>query len=130
MTVPVNVLTADVADLATIRTAVNITRAAAVPPYSTLSAEEAICGCIQVGLNGLVDRLDVPNTSTLLPLLSVVGEPGAISNVTPDATLTARITAVAALASCTEAELRDLALHVGVLMLTGVATSAYRPSFV
>lgn len=130
MTVPVNVLTADVASLATIRTAVNITRLAATPPYSALSAEESICGCIQVGLNGLVDRLDVPNTSTLLPLLSVVGEPGAISNVTPDATLTARITAVATLASCTEAELRDLALHVGVLMLTGVATSAYRPSFV
>ena len=130
MTVPVHVLTANVADLATIRTAVNITRVAATPPYSSLSTEETICGCIQVGLNGLVDRLNVPNANTSLPLLSVIGEPGATSNIAPDAPLTARITAVAALASCTEAELRALALHTGVLMLTGVATSAYRPSFV
>lgn len=129
MTVPVNVLTADVADLATIRTAVNITRTSAEPAYPALSTEETICGCIQVGLNGLVDRLDVPNASTLLPLLSVVGEAGSTSNIAPDATLTARITAVAALASCTEAQLRDLALHAGVLIMTGVATSAYRPSF-
>jgi hypothetical protein len=130
MTVPVHVLTADVAALATIRTAVNANRAELDPMFPAASADDTIVGCIQVGLNGLVDRNNAPNTSTTLPLLSVVGEAGATSNVTLDATLTARVTVVAALASCTEAELRALALHAGVLMMTGVATSAYRPSFV
>ncbi len=130
MTVPVHVLTADVSALATIRTAVNDNRAELDPTYPVASADDTIVGCIQVGLNGLTDRTNAPNTDANLPLLSVIGEAGATSNVTLDATLTARVTYVAGLASCTEAELRALALHTGVLMMTGEATSAYRPSFV
>ena len=130
MTVPVNVLTADGASLTAIRTAVNTNLAAVYPALPLATADDTIVGCIHVGLNGLVDRLNVPNTSTTLPLISVVGEAGATSNVTLDADQTARVTSIAAELSCTEAELRALALHVGVLMMTGEATGAYRASFV
>lgn len=130
MTVPVEVLTADVASLATIRTAVNVNLAANYPLLPLATADDTIVGCIQVGLNALVDRLDAPNTSTVLPLLSVIGEPSATSNVTLSSEQTARVSAVATALGCSTTNLRALALHAGVLMMTGVATSAYRPSFV
>lgn len=124
------VLTEDLARFVTIEADVNALRATLTPPPAALSADDIKFGTIQVGLNALLDRNDAPNTLTAYPLLSIVGLPGANVSLTPDVTLAARIAAAAASLAQSESDVASLALHAGCLMMLGLATNAYRASFV
>jgi hypothetical protein len=130
MAINVFVLTEDLARLVTIESDVNTLRASLTPPLAALTSDEIKLGTIQVGLNAIMAKIDVPNTLPVYPLLSIVGLPGANVSLTPDADLQFYITTVAIAFSESEANVASLALHAGVLMMLGITTNAYRASFV
>jgi len=130
MAINVFVLTEDLARLVTIESDVNTLRASLVPPLAALTSDEIKLGTIQVGLNAIMAKIDVPNTLPVYPLLSIVGLPGANVSLTPDADLEYYIQTAAIAFSESDADVASLALHAGVLMMLGIATNAFRASFV
>ncbi len=130
MAINVFVLTEDLARLVMIESAVNTLRAALTPPLAALTSDEIKLGTIQVGLNAIMAKIDVPNTLPAYPLLSIVGLPGANVSLTPDADLQYYITTAAIAFSESEADVASLGLHAGCLMMLGIATNAFRASFV
>lgn len=115
----VYVLTEDEDRLTAIETAVNALRDdIALDP---LPGGDIRLGCIQVGLNAITDRNDAPNAHPRAPTLSIVGLPGSNDSLVFSDAMQARITAIATAYGKTEAEIYNLALHAGCLVMTGEA---------
>lgn len=123
------VLTEDNARLTQIQTDVNALRAQlSLPPWPS---GDIISSCVQVGLNALTNGREVPNTQTFIPLLSIVGLPGANNNVAFPSELDTRVAALAAELSVSTEDLSSLALHAGCLVMRGeTENKGFRPSFV
>lgn len=125
----VRVLTEDATLLSTTETAVNANLVSmSLPPITTA---EVVADCIQVGMNALTKTYDVPNDASFVPTLSIVGLPYANMVVTIPAAELTRIATVAAALSVTSADVYNLALHAGLIVMNALGPNkGYRPSFV
>ncbi len=125
----INILDADTALLVTTENDVNANLATmSLPP---IASGDVIIGCIQVGMNALTKNYNAPNTATFMPLLSIFGQAFHTDNVPLPAELEARITAVATALSTTDANIYNLALHAGLIVMNNLGPNrGYRPSFV
>lgn len=131
MSSTVRVLTEDATLVTTTETAVNANLAAMVPPLPPLTTAEVIAGVIQVGMNALTKNYDEPNDAGFMPTLSIVGLPFSNVVVTIPAEQLTRIATVATALSVTSADVYNLALHAGIIVMNNLGPNkGYSPSFV
>jgi hypothetical protein len=125
----INILDADTALLITTETDVNANLASmSLPP---IASGDVVIGCIHVGMNALTTNYDEPNAAVFMPLLSIAGLAFHTDNVALPADLEARITTVATALSVTDADVYNLALHAGIIVMNNLGPNrGYIPSFV